>query len=332
MSHFTVLTDVSPNKDVYYAIEEMLAPYYEQTSDPRYLEFVDCTEEIKQGYASGRVDCIKTPDGRVLLYFDGEVGRFAIKDGKVVEKCAGPLKHEKRTKRSKKYDALPDYPMRRLYTSVEDIAERYYGYSYDEEQSGYGYYTNNQSFWDWYQIGGRWPFPFLVKEDCKTAISGERSWCTKEDEMPEAPNGYIWVAGAAKKDIEWERMKAIEIDKATFNYERLKRWFDAKVIPDDFFGMRITKTGIKNWNDNDVLIAGESLQEYLERHCSASGCKYPISFFGYMHNGEYFSEGAMGWWGISTDNRDPLQWRDILQQHMESIPDKNILVLLDCHV
>ena len=59
-----------------------------------------------------------------------------IRNGKVFQREAGPLKHEKRTKRAKRMRALPDYPRKKLYASFADYAENGRGFSYDEEHGG----------------------------------------------------------------------------------------------------------------------------------------------------------------------------------------------------
>ena len=61
--------------------------------------------------------------------------------------------------------------------------------------------------WDWYQIGGRWPVTFLVKADCTEYSFGERSWGNYSKKYP-APEGYMWVSAARKKDICWDVMRS----------------------------------------------------------------------------------------------------------------------------
>ena len=69
---------------------------------------------------------------------------------------------------------LVNYPLKKLYKTLGEYAEQYHGYVYNEEEQGYGYYSNPNAFYDWYVIGGRWPRVFLVKESC-TEYSPVRS-------------------------------------------------------------------------------------------------------------------------------------------------------------
>ncbi|MDR0287565.1 MAG: hypothetical protein LBI03_07685, partial [Clostridiales bacterium] len=170
MSHFTIFIPVPSDEYTDSYISDVMDPFWETTEDPDYLEFNDKTEELAEEYKNKKVNCIRLPHGRIVSVYNWEVKDFTIKDGKVYQEHAGPLKHEKRTKKAKKMLALPDYPLNKLYPTIEEYAEDFCGYTYDSKYDAYGYYHNPDAFWDWYQIGGRWPFEFLVKEDCDDII------------------------------------------------------------------------------------------------------------------------------------------------------------------
>lgn len=89
--------------------------------------------------------------------------------------------------------------------------------------------------WDWYQIGGRWPVTFLVKADCTEYSFGERSWGNYSKKYP-APEGYMWVSAARKKDICWDIMRSWYIAQDTERYTKLKEAFQCGKLPDEFHG------------------------------------------------------------------------------------------------
>lgn len=183
-------------------VEEVMAPYSAEPSE-EYMEFADMTEELKADYAKS-VDCLKLPNGKIVEcgsypYFS----KYSIVDGKVSQNKVGPLHHTRRTKQSRKIQYLPNYPRQKVYKTFEKYAEDYRGYEYNEEEKGYGFYCNPNAMWDWYQIGGRWPVTFLVKADCTEYSFGERSWGNYSKKYP-APEGYMWVSAARKKDICWD--------------------------------------------------------------------------------------------------------------------------------
>lgn len=336
MSHFSTLISLDNAGDISnleawadsYISNEM-EPFWEATEDPEYLEFQDRTDEVREGY-NGTVDCIKLPDGRIVPHYYSTVCRFIIKDGKVYQKESGQLKHEKRTKKAKKLQALPDYPIRKLYPSIDAYAESYFGYHYDEELDAYGYTCNPNAFWDWYQIGGRWPFMFLVKEDCPNIIEGEYSWQIG-DSKRSAPQGYQWVAGARKKDIDWGLMKSINLEAANKLFIEMEAWFNLGVVPENTYSCQITDEGIVSWGDF-VYIKDETLEQYLERHELGKICKYPVSIFSYLENGEYFSEGDMGWFGMSSSNKPDDEWRQMTQDFIDRIPNEHFIITIDCHI
>jgi len=82
---------------------EKMEPYGEQTENPKYLEFEDKTEELKQQYETECTDCIKLSNGSILPVDDYFFRyKFCIHDdGKVYQKKFGQLKNDKRSKRAK---------------------------------------------------------------------------------------------------------------------------------------------------------------------------------------------------------------------------------------
>ena len=192
------------SRSVNESVSSLLEPYDSGTENPDYLEFWDKTDEIQAAFMQTQ-DCIKLPNGTIISKNTPSFSnRFLLRDGKVYERHAGPLGHEKRTKRAKRLKTLLNYPTRKLYPSLSAYADECWGTSFYPEQNAYGFYYNPDTFFDWYSIGGRWPALFLVKEDCIECSIGERS--LYREELP-CPEGYKWVCAARKKDIEWQAIR-----------------------------------------------------------------------------------------------------------------------------
>lgn len=211
------------SRSVINAVEEVMEPYGCESES--YYEFCDKTEDVRRGYENDACNCIRLPEGTIVSAHDYQIRKqFQIIHGQVVQKDAGQLHHPKRTRKTRKMKALPAYPMKKLYKTMCEYALDYCDYQYDEKAQGYGYYCNPNSMWDWYQIGGRWPVTFLVKDSCTEFAPGERSWGNDGEEYP-CPEGYMWVSAARKKDIAWQVMKDWYLAEARKRFQALEAMF-----------------------------------------------------------------------------------------------------------
>ncbi len=309
------------------AISDVMEPYSEEPSNPEYLEFEDHTEGLTDEYNNDSCDCIKLPNGKIVSvesYFAWD--RFIIKDGKVYEKYSGPLKHEKRSKRAKKMEALPNYPLKKAYKSLSDYVEQESGVSYNKDYGGYGYLYNPNVFYDWYSIGGRWTELFLVKTSCQEVSLGERSWA--ETEYYPTPKGYKWVCAARKKDIEWQVMREWKLRRAVKGFYSFKRIFDSdrksKYIPFKITDDGLFYYGFMYYKKDETLI------EYLERHEIMQTYKYPPLFYGYLGDDGYHYKDEMR---IDDKNASAEElWDKKMSEYIDSLSDDTVLVGVDCHI
>lgn len=309
-------------------VSELMYPYCESLEDPEYLEFEDRTEKLREEYESV-VDCIKLPQGTIVeQYGDPLWGRFVVRDGKVFQRDAGSLHHEKRTKKAKRMVALPNYPRKKLYKSFEKYAEERCGFSFDEKHQGYGYYYNPNAIWDWYSIGGRWPEMFLVKDACTEYSIGERSWCNS-DRKSEAPEGYRWVCAARKKDIAWDAMRDWRNQKAAERFHKLEQMFLAGKTDPDFHG-EIVPDGVMHWGEL-VYRKDSTLEEYLEEY-GIPGCwKYPVGSHDIVDEGQWLSvEDSVQ--DPGTGSYAPVDWRSCIDGYIDDMDEDMVLVSVDYHI
>ena len=309
-------------------VSELMYPYCASMEDPEYLEFEDRTEKLREEYESV-VDCIKLPQGTIVeQYGDPLWGRFVVRDGKVFQRDAGSLHHEKRTKKAKRMVALPNYPRKKLYKSFEKYAEERCGFSFDEKHQGYGYYYNPNAIWDWYSIGGRWPEMFLVKDACTEYSIGERSWCNS-DRKSEAPEGYRWVCAARKKDIAWDAMRDWRNQKAAERFHKLEQMFLAGKTDPDFHG-EIVPDGVMHWGEL-VYRKDSTLEEYLEEY-GIPGCwKYPVGSHDIVGEGQWLSvEDSVQ--DPGTGSYAPVDWRSCIDGYIDDMDEDMVLVSVDYHI
>ena len=307
----------------------LLAPYNSGTTNPAYMEFNDRTDEGRKTSEHDGIDCVKRPDGRIIPCQEFEFcDRYELYDGKVYQQRFGPLRHRKRTKKSKKYRALPNYPLRKLYPTFEHFMADYWGYTAEEGTGRYGYYFNPNGKWDWWQIGGRWPFRFLVKNDCDVTVAGELSYLFNELPKCDTPEGYRWVAGARKCDVAWDVMRDFIRDKCTKQFRQYEEWYKAGEIPKEMaIGVVLTEDGIVSRGDY-LYRKGETLEDHLnslglsEQHQYYIGTCACVDADGWSDNG----------WLTSDSSEDETQaWYKAVSEFIAKQPDNTLLVSVDCH-
>lgn len=303
------------------AVEKVMTPYGTEPPE-EYLEFTDLTEELKADYAKS-VDCLKLPGGKIVEcesypYFS----KYSVVDGKVSQNKVGPLHHTRRTKQSRKIQYLPNCPRQKLYKTFEKYAEDYRGYKYNEEEKGYGFYCNPNAMWDWYQIGGRWPVTFLVKADCTEYSFGERSWGNYSKKYP-APEGYMCVSAARKKDICWDVMRSWYIAQDTERYNKLKEAFRSGKLPDGYYA-EIRKNGIFGYG-KCLYVAGETLKKYLARVGMPKSWKYTIDVTDIVDTDKWISE-----FDISA-GKESRRWHKQIDSYIDDLDGEVVLVSVDYH-
>lgn len=306
-------------REVDSAVEEVMYPYCVNMENRTYLEFEDHSDELRDSYENEKSDCIRLPDGRIIPFASYVPwNRFIIKDGKVYQKCAGQLRHAKRTKKAKKLKVLPSYPLKKRFKSLDDYAE-YFGTPFDEEQQKYGYWSNPNAMWDWYSIGGRWPDMFLVKDTCKEFSLGEGNW-DNMNEGYEAPEGYLWVCAARKKDIEWQQMQNWKRDKLANLFLKLKKMFENGQVDEGFTGV-ITDSGIMQYN-TEIYHHGDSLDMFLASRGYPSEWKYPLVIHDFV--------SREGW--KSEYDVEGYDWNKQIDEFVDSLSDDAVLVGVDYHL
>ncbi len=314
------------SRQVAYQTDALMEPYYQNCENPKYLVFEDYTAEVKQEFEES-VDCIRRPDGRI---FEANGYRhcegLTIKNGEVYSRRAGPLKHTKKTRKSRKYKAMLVYPRKKIYKDLADYAVNYLGYVFNEEKQAYGYLCNPNGMWDWYVIGGRWPRTFLVKEDCKEYAVGEHDYGC--DGTANVPKGYRWVSAARKKDIQWDVMRQWTTEQLTKQFYAMESAFAlGQELPDRWYSLRAD--GYYSL-DGCAYLAGDTLEAHLAKHDIPKEWQYPVSFCDIVT--------PDGWEGEyqefkKTNSLDGVKelLRRITDETIDDCDDDDVLVSIDYH-
>lgn len=308
-------------------IDVLMHPYGSESEDC--YEFCDHTEEVQRRFSEDKTDAIRLPEGRLVDRYDRRIwGKYKIIDGMVYEEKVGKLKQPKRSHKAKKMKAVLDCSFRKIYKTMHEFATEYCCYDLDEETQGYGYYCNPNAMWDWYQIGGRWPATFLVKEDCDDYSYGERSWGNSDEEYP-APVGYKWVSGARKKDIQWDVMKAWHLQTAKRHFKALESMFVKRETEPEKY-MRV-KDGFVYSYFTKIYEIGESEEAYLKRHGFDPDRKYYVSFCDLIDENEWIAEGDISA-RLSGEEEHLQTWDETIQGFIDDLDEDDVLVSVDYHM
>lgn len=130
---------------IWRAVSEALEPFCCETTRKEFLEFDDHTQELKKDYETGMCDCFKLPQGLIIPANSWSMREYTIRNGKASALKAGPLQHTKRTKKSRKLEALSNYPLKKRFKTLNEYAESE-GYSYFEAEDKFGQFFNPNSF------------------------------------------------------------------------------------------------------------------------------------------------------------------------------------------
>lgn len=223
----------------------------------------------------------------------------------------------------------PDYDYTNLAAFYVDLVEYLVMavrlYFFIREQ----YTCNPNAKWDWWQIGGRFPNRFLVPAGLQDCIPSAKD---DDGESATHPEGYQYADAARKKDICWDVMRKIAVDTVEKRYQKCVRAFETKDLTD--FGplCRILDEGISAWGEM-LYLKGETLDEYKARKGATDLDRYMCHTYAFVdRNGDWIGSGDMGWFGISSNDKDERAWNDEIQKLMNEAKDDDFLAIVDCHI
>lgn len=308
------------------AVDEAMAPYSQDTDDPRYCIFVDETEDLKAEFETKMVECIQ--------YGTKYYGKYDIPGFRV---CKDGIVREV-TESGQEFLSAKAQQMRAVTVTAKEFYKTFRKYAsrffrYHKEKKAWGYYTNPNCFYDWYSIGGRWQAPFLVKAECEDYAEGVCG-TGGDGELPAAPDGYKWTSAARIKDLQIEAMVQHSIDEFTERYRKYEKMWDAQVIVDeqrDYLQLQadgIYSFGRKVFDPNVSLEDALKEQNYTTKNALS---RMPYAYldtriaiepdeYGELPSG-YHEEGCVDG-----------EWEDAVNNFVAEFDPETVLVIVDCHM
>lgn len=313
MSHFSVaiITEGKPTEE---RIAKALAPYQENNKGDcpkEYMEFYSTTQERKEEYETSTIHRVKLANGTLVSPYNSilydevtkEEYEKAIEEGKR-DQYSFADKYRRKKDLAKIGAIEVEIPCKELYPTFEDFMKDWCEEKKDEETNDYGYWENPNAKWDWWQVGGRFSGILKVANEC-------------------AAGHYIKANSARIKDCVFPDYQE--------KYDRAIRFWELKVeeqppvtpsdeeIIDDFY-FRFYRTSY--FTDKY-----KSKEEYAE--VTALFRTYAII----DKSGKWISLGRMGWFGVSLDDENELEYiRNYRKNVFDNAGDNDYITIVDCHI
>ena len=123
------------------------------------------------------------------------------------------------------------------------------------------------------------------------------------------------------------------------SWEMIRSEFDLKNSPQDIEVARkvyhdqprvkaFTKLGmdVVGWNA-DVTDYQIPREQYLRNARNNAAVPFAV-----LKDGKWYERGEMGWWGISSNDKDPETWNAMVSKLYDELPGQALLVIVDCHI
>lgn len=214
------------------------------------------------------------------------------------------------------------------YATIEEFAENWHGYEYREDIDQWGYWSNPNAKWDWWEIGGRWAGLL------KTKGGGTVNQCPRKnldfDTMLENQK--------EGKEEKWNLFQKYWNDETiTATPEDVNKYEDwckrydkvAQVLPtadhfarvDDLFSNQLQWW---SWGLDDV-------EEFLvdkETFMKPDALTYAFV----DENGKWHQRGEMGWFGMDNKELGTPDYDEAFWEFIDRISPKTLLSVVDCHI
>lgn len=207
------------------------------------------------------------------------------------------------------------------------------------------YYSNPNAKWDWYQVGGRWSGFFKVKP----SVNPDRYEVGQSGLMGSHKSTGPLVADQARKgDIDWEEMKREAEEEARKQYDQYEAvvaglppaltWDQVREKHKDDIATARTvyaeQPRVKALQKAQLIGFMSGEEDYLigrEKYVARAG-NGAFTPYAVLYNGTWYERGEMGWFGMSSNEKDPDDWAAQVDNLFQSLDDDVTITIVDCHI
>lgn len=349
MSHFTVAVVLPECTEQ--ALKDALQPYHEFECTgikDQYVERVVCEDYSIESYKKETAPCIVFKSSGIFYCtkYDDKATSFWQRESFGIsssDKFILPEQYE-----------LKDLPFSAIYATYEDYLKDWCGVNVEDDhydfEGGILYtYTNPNSQWDWWSIGGRWNGFFKLKQQHNLLLNneviaeekgyakGESSWCNEGRES----QGYDIIQ---KRDIDLEtgfdevwskKLKEFETYLGVKEQYPEYKTFEVCGHDRDLYWNQLLLEALKEaFKDNESYKWYPAKPEsFCDGDLLAFKEKVKYDTFGtyaIVKDGKWIQKGEMGWFGCSSN--EEASWETKWFELFDSVPDDHFVVLVDCHI
>jgi len=203
---------------------------------------------------------------------------------------------------------------------------KWYG-GYSVVNGRLGVYSNPNSQWDWWEVGGRWTDFFKHKDGSfadsitleewdfkgqmrEAEISAGRDWDIAQGLISKAPPFKTW-----KHFVDLIDSKAISLDEAQSLYN----------AQDIFSVWRSNENPTLNYCSVDAFCV--SRDSYVSEKALRSTLP-----FAYILDKHWVERGSMGWFALVSGEIDIHSWATTFFKMLETLDPRTKLTIVDCHI
>lgn len=230
------------------------------------------------------------------------------------------------------------------------------------EEDGETYHRNPKAKWDWYSIGGRWTGWMKLKPMTEGELGRPGIF------TPPAKRGT--ADQTILQNIDIEGMRNDEGAKAAELYDLMLRLTDQQGIPalteiwedltkredltweqrrEIYHGQpamlafkAMTKKAREEWERQGKpertaiarLAWSERPDEFIlpREGCIRAAQDRAFVPYAVVKGGEWFEKGEMGWWGMSSNEKDQGEWNREFAKLLDGLEPETLITVVDCHI
>lgn len=346
MSHYTVIVALKNPE----GLAEALAPFDENIEVEAYREHEDGAPAEHWIYSMLQRRAEDHENGTGILPYEPDaIGWSSASSKKTPEKQAEEIARE-----AALFHSLPNPPEWADVVRASDVLfgdEGELEYDPDQKRAFTTRTYNPLSKWDWYQVGGRWSGYFKVKKGANRAeitngeggvfnsrntdvtrcdagskanldLEGMRD--EKGAEAAVAYDIYHELVDGLPEALPWSHFRGLaEADDYTIDQARTDYHAQARVQA--IKGTQFDRL----FGDDLVETYAQSRQVVIEQARARAVPGYAVLTL----DGRWMSPGEMGLFGMSSENKDDyLEYLEVANAYLNSLPDDTWLAIVDCHI